>query len=99
MKKHQKRRKKTLRSGSKAIKKMLLATNPHCDICGSGKSLQLHHVYLVRHGFTTQLDRCVLLCASCHCDFHIRWDKYLDITYQENPEADFMSIYNVIKKL
>jgi 5-methylcytosine-specific restriction endonuclease McrA len=90
---------KNLRSGSKEIKRILLAADPHCDICGSDKSLQLHHIYLIRHGFESELDHCVLLCANCHVAFHKKWDKYLDITFHEDPDADFVAIYNVIKKL
>lgn len=99
MRKHRKTRRKHLRSGSKAIKKILLANDPHCDICGTTKSLQLHHIYLIRHGFKSELERCVLLCANCHVSFHKRWDKYLDITFNENPDIDFLAIYNVLKNL
>lgn len=88
-----------LRSGSKTVKAKLLEQYPYCDICGSPKSLQLHHVYLIRHGFPTKLEHCVLLCPSCHADFHHRWDKYLDETYKANPQADFLKIYNILKKL
>ena len=90
---------KNLRSGSKEVKRILLETNPHCDICGSDKSLQLHHIFLIRHGFPTKLEHCCLLCPVCHAEFHHRWDKYLDTTYKEDPEADFLAIYNVLKQL
>ena len=90
---------KKLRSGSKHIKKQLLEKHPFCDICGSPKSLQLHHIYLIRHGFATKLERCTLLCPVCHKDFHQRWDKYLDLTFRENPDTDFLAIYNTLKKL
>ena len=90
---------KKLRTGSKAFKKILLANDPHCDICGCDKSLQLHHIYLIRHGFPTQFDRVCLLCPTCHCEFHQRWDKYLDEVFNENPNADFLEIYNRLKKL
>ena len=94
-----KKKRKNLRSGSKEIKRKLLAANPYCDICGTDKSLQLHHIYLIRHGFKSELDHCVLLCANCHVAFHQRWDHYLDITFEEYPDADFVKIYNTIKKL
>ena len=88
---------KRLRSGSSEIKRILLAINPHCDICGSGDNLQLHHVYLIRHGFKSRIDRCVLLCPQCHHAFHKRWDHYLDAVYRERPETDFMRIYQILK--
>lgn len=88
-----------LRAGSRQVKAQLLEQNPYCDICGSPKSLQLHHIYLIRHGFVTKLEHCCLLCASCHTDFHHRWDKYLDDVYRADPQADFLAIYNVLKKL
>ena len=94
--------KRRLRSGSKAAKKILLQLNPHCDICGkegNSTTLHLHHVYCIRWGFTTKLEHCVLLCATCHRKFHSRWDKYLDITFEENKDADFMAIYRTLKKL
>ena len=91
--------KKNLRSGSKAVKTKLLEINPHCDICGSGKSLQLHHIYLIRHGFPTKFEHCCLLCPTCHHDFHHRWDRYLDNVYKQNHEADFLEIYNQLKTL
>lgn len=90
---------KKLRSGSSEIKRILLAINPHCDMCGSGDNLQLHHVYLIRHGFKSRLDRCVLLCPECHHAFHKRWDHYLDVTYKERPETDFMQLYNILKNM
>ena len=88
-----------LRSGSRAVKAKLLELHPYCDICNSTKSLQLHHIFLIRHGFPTKLEHCCLLCPTCHADFHHRWDKYLDTTYKEDPEADFLAIYNMLKKL
>ena len=90
---------KNLRKGSSTVKKKLLELNPHCDICGGDKKLQLHHIYLIRHGFPTKLEHCCLLCVNCHPAFHKRWDKYLDVTFRENPNAEFVKIYNVIKKL
>lgn len=88
-----------LRSGSKAIKEILMERNPTCDICGCSHKLQLHHIYLIRHGFATKLEWSALLCANCHRRFHQRWDEYLDVTFQENPDIDFVKIYNVLKKL
>ena len=90
---------KGLRQGSNLVKRILLDRDPHCDMCGSDKSLQLHHKFLIRHGFKTELDRCCLLCANCHAYFHHRWDKYLDITFKEDHNADFNAIYDVLKKL
>ena len=92
-------RNRHLRSGSKEAKRILLEQNPFCDICGSDKKLQLHHVYLVRHGFATKVEWSVLLCPECHRKFHKRWDKYLDVTFKENPKIDFMKIYEVLKRL
>lgn len=91
--------KNKLRAGSRQVKAKLLEEYPYCDICGSPKSLQLHHVYLIRHGFATKLEHCRLLCASCHAEFHHRWDRYLDKVYEENPQADFLEIYNILKTL
>ena len=88
-----------LRSGSKAVKQALMEQNPYCDICGGNNRLQLHHIFLVRHGFPTKIEWSVLLCATCHRMFHRRWDKYLDITFAENPNIDFRKIYEVLKRL
>lgn len=93
---------RALRSGSKQAKAELLELNPHCDICGvegNNKTLQIHHIYLIRHGFHTRVDRCTLLCSTCHHNFHKRWDNYLDVTFRENPQTDFVKIYNVIKRI
>ena len=92
-------KRKGLRSGSSEVKRILLEQHPFCDICGSPKALQLHHIYLIRHGFKTKLEHCCLLCANCHADFHHRWDKYLDEVYRNDHDADFLKIYNVLKKL
>ena len=92
-------RNRHLRSGSKEVKRILMERNPHCDICGSDRKLQLHHVFLVRHGFMTKVEWSVLLCPACHRKFHHRWDEYLDITFKENPKIDFMKIYEVLKRL
>ena len=88
-----------LRSGSKGVKNLLLAQKPYCDICGSDRSLQLHHIYLIRHGFTTQLEHCVLLCPTCHAELHARFDRYLDEVFENNPNADFLQIYHELKTL
>ena len=90
---------KHLRAGSSEVKRILLEQHPFCDICGSPKALQLHHIYLIRHGFKTKLEHCCLLCANDHADFHHRWDKYLDEVYRNDHDADFLKIYNVLKKL
>lgn len=104
VKKHStsKARSRMLRSGSKEVKRQLVEMNPKCDICGkigNSKSLQLHHVYCIRWGFPTKLERCVLLCPTCHHEFHKKWDNYLDEQFKENPNSDFMIIYNTLKKL
>ena len=93
-------RTRNLRGGSKEAKAKLLELNPHCDICGkkgTGKTLQLHHVFCIRWGFATRLERCVLLCPTCHHDFHKKYDKYLDEIYRTDHGADFLQIYNTIK--
>lgn len=93
--------KKTLRAGSKEVKKILYAENPKCDICNYEfpiKIIQLHHVFLVRHGFPTVLEHCVLLCPDCHIKFHKKFDKYLDKLNEENHDTDFMKIYKECKK-
>ena len=89
--------KKTLRQGSKEIKNILLSINPTCNICGRKGNLELHHVYLIRHGFKTQQDHCVLLCDRCHKKFHKKFDKYLDRLFSENPHTNFLEIYNKVK--
>ena len=105
MKKQKKRKgttrklRQSLRAGSKNVKRRLIQTVGVCDICGNNKSLQLHHIYLIRHGFKTKLEHCCLLCANCHADFHHRWDRYLDVVFKEDPEANFLKIYEVLKKL
>lgn len=93
------KKRKNLRSGSKEVKRLLLQENPCCDICGSNRALQLHHIYLIRHGFATQLEHCCLLCPTCHAEFHVRFDRYLDDVFEENPNADFLAIYNELKTL
>ena len=105
LKKRKKRRKqrklkspkKLLRKGSKEVKRVLLNLNPHCDICGSRHELQLHHVYLIRHGFKTELEHCVLLCDKCHKKFHKKFDKYLDKLFLEDSFTDFMAIYQKLR--
>lgn len=94
-----KRRRRNLRSGSKGIKKALLTSDAKCDICGGSMSLQLHHVYPIRHGFKTERKHCKLLCANCHVDFHKRWDKYIDQLLIENPNVDLMEVYEKLKIL
>lgn len=97
-----KARSRQLRAGSKEVKRLLVEQNPKCDICGTignNKSLQLHHVYCIRWGFPTELKHCVLLCPTCHHEFHKKWDKYLDVQFRENPNSDFMAVYNTIKRL
>ena len=92
-------KKKELRKGSRRIKKELLQENPYCDICGSAGNLEIHHVYLIRHGFPTKKENCRLLCQKCHRAFHHRWDKYLDITFGERPTSDFNQIYETLKRI
>ena len=98
-KKRRKNNRKSLRSGSKEVKRILLLQVPYCDICGSSRSLQLHHIYLIRHGFATKLEHCCLLCPTCHAEFHTRFDRYLDKVFKDNPNADFLAIYNELKTL
>ena len=89
--------KKILRRGSRQVKLKLLSANPTCDICGCKGCLQLHHVYFIRHGFKTEQERCILLCETCHKKFHKKFDKYFDRLFVENPDTDFLKIYNEIK--
>lgn len=109
MKKYRKRKKKVsvgkirrrgLRSGSKEVKRILLERNPHCDICGkkgTSKTLQLHHVFCIRHGFKTKLENCVLLCDQCHHNWHVKNDKLWDMLFKSEPNTDFMKEYNITK--
>lgn len=89
--------KKALRQGSKEVKRILLSINPRCDICGCKGELQLHHVYLIRHGFKTELEHCVLLCDKCHKKFHKKYDKYLDKLFIEASNIDFMAVYQKLR--
>lgn len=92
---------KRLRAGSKEAKEQLLEQNPCCDICGTKgdvDTLQLHHIYCIRWGFATNVTRCVLLCPNCHYKLHYRYDSYLDELFEENPDTDFILIYEEIKK-
>lgn len=92
---------KRLRAGSKEVKEQLIIENPHCDICGVAgdkDSLQLHHIYLIRWGFPTDITRCSLLCPNCHYKYHHKFDLYLDDLYETNPDADFKAIYEETKK-
>lgn len=93
------KKKKSLRANSKTIKRKLLEKSGKCDICGSTKNLQLHHIYLIRHGYPSELEHCCLLCPNCHAEFHHRWDRYLDEVYKADTQADFLKIYNILKKL
>ena len=94
-------RTRKLRAGSKVVKAKLLVINPHCDICGikgDSKTLQLHHVYLIRHNYPTRIERTVLLCDFCHKKLHKRFDKRLDELYEKDHNTDFMAVYEEIKK-
>ena len=89
-----------LRSGSKEVKRILLEQNAVCDICGKkggSKTLQLHHVFCIRHGFKTKLERCVLLCDRCHHAWHAKFDQVWDMLFKSNPQTDFMEEYNKTK--
>ena len=105
MKKKRKKLKKkysgrnSLRSGSKEVKRLLLQQAPYCDICGSTRALQLHHIYLIKHGFPTRLEHCCLLCPTCHAELHVRFDRYLDEVFKNDPNADFLQIYEEKKTL
>ena len=93
--------KKNLRAGSKQCKRILYEQNPRCDICGCRLSIsiiQFHHIYMIRHGFSTQIDHACLLCPTCHRKFHKKFDKYFDRLFEENPNTDFLKVYNECKK-
>ena len=105
MKKKKKRtlhtRKKNLRAGSKEAKRTLYEQNPRCDICGVKlpiRIIQFHHIFMVRHGFSTKVERACLLCPSCHSKFHKKFDKYFDRLNTENHDTDFLAVYNECKK-
>lgn len=92
---------KRLRAGSKEVKLQLLEQNPHCDICGikgDEDSLQLHHIFMIRWGYSTDVNRCVLLCPNHHYKLHRKFDDYLDDLYEKNPDTDFAAVYEQIKK-
>ena len=89
---------KQLRRGSREVKKWLLEDRPYCDICGSTQNLELHHIYLIRHGFPTALLHCTLLCSNCHHKLHQKYDKLLDHINRQNHHADFLELYNALKK-
>lgn len=88
--------KKHLRSGSKEAKRILLMENPHCDICGSSKNLELHHVKMIRWGYPTDINYCRLLCHDCHKRYH-EYDRYLNMLHSQG-NMDFLAIYEKIKK-
>lgn len=96
-KKRIKKRRKALRTGSRKVRETLLQQNPVCDICGCNHSLELHHVYLIRHGYMTELKHCVLLCANCHRLVHAEYDDYMDYLFLTDPNTDFMAVYEQIK--
>ena len=106
MKKKKKKRslnspKKNLRAGSKECKRILYEQNPRCDICGCKlpiKIIQFHHIFMVRHGFSTKVERACLLCPTCHHNFHKKFDNYFDRLFRENPNTDFRAIYEECKK-
>ena len=91
-------RSKYLRRGSRIVKKWLMQDRPYCDICGATTDLQLHHIYLIRHGFPTALQHCTLLCSTCHRKFHQKYDKFLDEVNERNHYADFLELYKALKK-
>lgn len=94
-------RKKGLRAGSKEAKRILYEQNPRCDICGCKlpiKVIQFHHIFMVRHGFSTQVDRACLLCPNCHHAFHKKFDNYFDRLNAENHDIDFRAVYEECKK-
>lgn len=91
---------KRLRAGSKEIKAKLYEKAPYCDICHKEAPinvLDLHHIYLIRHGFKTEESRCVLLCPTCHRKFHVKYDSFLDSIFETNPDINFGRLYEAIK--
>lgn len=101
LKNQRKNHKKNLRAGSKEAKRILYDQNPRCDICGCKMSihvLQFHHIFMVRHGFDTRVERASLLCPNCHAKFHKKFDKYFDRLFEENPDTDFRAIYEECKQ-
>lgn len=101
MLKSRKSQKKNLRAGSKEAKRILYEQNPTCDICGCKlpmNIIQFHHIFMVRHGFATRVDRACLLCPNCHTKFHKKFDKYFDRLNAENHNTDFLAIYEECKK-
>ena len=100
MLKSRKSQKKNLRAGSKEAKRILYEQNPTCDICGCKlpmNIIQFHHIFMVRHGFATRVDRACLLCPNCHTKFHKKFDKYFDRLNAENHNTDFLAIYKNVK--
>ena len=85
---------KQLRRGSREVKKWLMEDRPYCDICGSTQNLELHHIYLIRHGFPTALQHCTLLCSNCHHKFHQEFDNLLDDLNRKNHSTDFLALYS-----
>lgn len=49
--------------------KVFRRDNFQCQICGSGKNLQAHHITYARRGHE-HVDDLVTLCAKCHCEVH-----------------------------
>lgn len=81
MKKRRKHRRKLTKQGrkgnrkiSKSVREQVLARDKVCQHCGTSGSthnkLTLHHQIYRRHGGTSTVDNLIVLCQSCHSDFH-----------------------------
>lgn len=84
---------KLTRIGSHEVKQTLVKLCPRCCICGSQENLTLHHIYLIRHGFTTKLNYSTLLCEDCHKLYHVIFDIELDELFAANPFTDFKAVF------
>lgn len=47
-----------------------IATDPRCQRCGSGKSLQAHHKFYRSDWFDTLIEDLETLCQNCHRKHH-----------------------------
>lgn len=80
---------KLARSGSKEVKHILVETQNQCYICNCQSKLTLHHICLIRHGFTTKLNYSILLCPECHSLYHTIFDIELDELFATDPFTNF----------
>lgn len=58
----------------------------------------MHHIALIRHGYASKLEQCVLLCPNHHSMLHLEYDMYLDELHETGETVDWREVYNKIKQ-